>query len=430
MQTIRDVAELDAKIEECDRAGAVSDDALRAVFGTFSMEPPAALPADPFGPEYREFQLGLYRDVAGRPYSTDNEETPFDVERAVLRPFPFMTNSCPTAGEHFMAIGFLLRAMALPPNSRVLEFGPGWGNTTVMLAKLGHRVTAVDIEPRFCELIRRRAEREGVEVEVVNADFLWAEEAGARFDAVLFFECFHHCADHLRLLRALHGALAPGGRVFFGAEPISSGFPMPWGLRLDGCSLWAIRKHGWMELGFRDDYFQDALARTGWWGRKHACPDPAWLTVWEASRLGEAVLRFAAGGGPPVHTQIGQRRNGVLELLGAEGAGAYGPYIALPRGRYLARLRFRAGWASGGAAVMDISAGNGETRIASLPFEGARLPASGMAVELPFEAETDLTGVEVRLFCRPGFTGALETVEIVPVPAADRRRAQEAGPTN
>ena len=124
-------------------------------------------------------------------------------------------------------------------------------------------------------------------------------------------------------------------------------------------------------------------------------------------------LRFAAGG-PPVHTHVGQRRGGLIELLGAEGTGAYGPYVALPRGRYLARLRFRPGWAPGGTAVLDVSADNGETRIASRPFEGARLAVSGMVVEVPFEAATDLAGVEVRLFCRPGFTGALEAVEIVP----------------
>ncbi len=123
------------------------------------------------------------------------------------------------------------------------------------------------------------------------------------------------------------------------------------------------------------------------------------------------MLRFDAAG-PPVHTEIGQRRGGLIELLGAEGAGAYGPYIALPRGRYVARLRFRAGWAPGGAAVLDVSADNGETRIASLPFEGARLAEAGMAVELPFEAAVDLSGVEVRLICRPGFTGALQAVEI------------------
>ena len=127
-------------------------------------------------------------------------------------------------------------------------------------------------------------------------------------------------------------------------------------------------------------------------------------------------LRFDAAG-PPVHTQVGQRRGGLLEFFGAAGAGAYGPYIALPRGRYVARLRFRAGWAPGGAAVLDVSADNGETRIASLPFDGARLPEAGMSVELPFEAASDLAGVEVRLICRPGFTGALEAVEIAPADA-------------
>ena len=122
-------------------------------------------------------------------------------------------------------------------------------------------------------------------------------------------------------------------------------------------------------------------------------------------------MRFAADG-PPVHTGIGQRRNGLIELLGAEGTGAYGPYVALPRGRYVARLRFRVGWAPGGTAVLDVSADNGETRIASLPFEGARLAETGMAVEVPFEAAMNLSGVEIRLFCRAGFSGALESVEI------------------
>ena len=39
-----------------------------------------------------------------------------------------------------------------------------------------------------------------------------------------------------------------------------------------------------------------------------------------------------------------------------------------------------------------------------------------MTVELPFEAAADLSGVEVRLFCRPGFTGALEVMEIARAP--------------
>jgi hypothetical protein len=138
--------------------------------------------------------------------------------------------------------------------------------------------------------------------------------------------------------------------------------------------------------------------------------------VVKARKLEEA-LRFAAHE-PPMRTQVGQCRGGVVEFLGAEGTGLHGPYIPLPEGRYIARLRFRAGWAAGGTAVLDVSADNGETWIASQPFEGTRLAAVGMVVELPFEAASDLSGVEIRLFCRPGFTGAVEWAEIAPAAAA------------
>ena len=140
MQVIRSIEELDAKIEECNRAEAQSDDAMRAVFGSFRMDPPGGLPPDPFSESYRQAQLALYRDVAGRSYDTANEVTAFDIEAALRRPFPFSTGSSVTTGEQLMAVGWLIRAMALPPGSRIVEFGPGWGNTTLALARLGHHV--------------------------------------------------------------------------------------------------------------------------------------------------------------------------------------------------------------------------------------------------------------------------------------------------
>jgi SAM-dependent methyltransferase len=252
MQIVRTLAELDEKLRECDRAGAVSDDRRRAVFNTFRMERPDGVPADPFSPEYREFQMQLYRHISGKDYSIANEATVFDVASAVRQPFPYATGSCATVGEQLIAMGFVMRSMALPPHSRVLELGAGWGNTTLFLAELGHSVTAVDVEPRFCELIRRRAVQRDLTVEVVNADFMWVEEDRIPFDAVIFFESFHHAADHMRLLRALRRTITQDGRLFFGGEPIQPDFLYPWGLRLDGQSLWSIREHGWLELGFND----------------------------------------------------------------------------------------------------------------------------------------------------------------------------------
>lgn len=412
MQVIRSIAELDAKIEECNRAEAVSDDAMRAVFGTFRMDPPDGLPPDPFSEHYRQAQLALYRDVAGRDYATANEVTAFDIEAALHRPFPFSTGSAATTGEQFMAVGWLVRAMALPPGSRILEFGPGWGNTTLMLAKLGYQVTAVDIEPHFCELLRRRAAQEGVGIEVVQDDFLWAERCGRRFDAALFYECFHHCADHLRLLRALREAVVPEGRLFFAGEPITADFPMPWGLRLDGNSLWAIRKNGWLELGFREDYFARALAETGWYGLRRTCADPGWMTLWEARRRDQPVFR-ATGDDGRLSTQVGRREDGAILLEGAAGTGLFGPYIALPAGTYVARLRFRGGAPASGRARMDVACNTGRHLLAERWIDAGAIGPDGASFALPFGAEREMATLEVRLFCEEGFRAAIDAVEIM-----------------
>ena len=246
MQTLSTIEQLDEKIREC--AAAPSDAALRELFATFRMETPVTH-SDPFSGAYAREQMALYEQISGRTYRLENEETQFDVDELVSRPFPYCTGSLQVVGDQFVAIGSLLRHMKVPMGGRILEFGPGHGNTTLALAQAGYQMTAVDVEARFCNLIQRRAARNGVDIEVVNSDFMWAEQVLEPYDAVIFFECFHHCADHLRLLQALQTAIKPGGKIYFAGEPITEEFPVPWGIRLDGESLWAIRKHGWLELG-------------------------------------------------------------------------------------------------------------------------------------------------------------------------------------
>jgi SAM-dependent methyltransferase len=408
METIRTIAELDAKIAECDRAGETSEDAMRALLGGFRMETPVNLPRDPFDPAYREAQLELYERIVGRPYAPSNEVTKFDVDSALRRPFPLYTNSSFVAGEYFMAIGFVLQSMALPPGSRVLEFGAGWGWTSILLAQLGHKVTVIDIEPCFCELITRRAEKEGVEIEVINADFFAVEAMERQFDAVLFYDCFHHCDDHLRLLTSLHKVVTPEGRVFFGAEPIESGFPVPWGIRLDGWALWGVRKNGWMELGFRDDYFTRALARTGWSGRRIGVAGQNRQRIWEARRGNNTGVRFAANA-PEIKTQIGRIVEGLIALDGSKaGTAIYGPYVEMPPGKYVARLGFRAGAARRGTAKLDVCFDGGRKRLAE------RRVRDDEAAELNFTLREDASDLEIRLFVERGFIGQIEFVEIVP----------------
>jgi SAM-dependent methyltransferase len=415
VQVIRTLQELDRKIEECNRAEAQSDDAMRAVFGTFRMDPPTDLPRDPFSSEYRAAQMQLYEMISGKKYSTDFERSYFDVERAVRRPFPFYTGSCTTAGNYIAAIGFLLRTMAMPPASRVIEFGPGWGLTSVWLAQLGHRVTVVELDQKFCDLIARRAAHENVEVEIINDDFSWIARTDRKFDSAIFFECFHHCADHIALLHALRRALDDSGALFFSAEPILADFPMPWGPRLDGNSLWAIRKNGWLELGFREDYFLAVLRKTGWLGSKLACPGLPMSVVWRAQKLQAGRIHLPATDAR-VQTRIGVRRDGVIDLASREGgSGIFGPYLDLPRGPYIARMFFSETHPLKGTAVMDVSTDDGSCVLAKRTIEAGALPETSMVATLPFESARDLHRLEIRLFCEADFCASVAAVEITPV---------------
>jgi SAM-dependent methyltransferase len=276
---------LDREIARADEAARTSDDALRQALAGFRYEPPFPLPADASSPEYAEAQRELYRHVSGRSsYDAPTcEMTDFPWEEILQRPFPYSTRSSTTVGEHLMAIGFLIRAMALQPGQRILEFGPGWGKTTVEMASMGHPITAVDINPRFLDLIRARAGRLGLDVTTICADMLHFR-SDVRFDRVVFYECFHHCSDHVQMVRNLGELVSDDGMVLFAGEPIDDLFPQPWGLRLDGMSAWSIRKFGWLELGFRTDYFRDLLARHGWRTELAVSQDVSWQRVFIARR--------------------------------------------------------------------------------------------------------------------------------------------------
>ena len=51
--------------------------------------------------------------------------------------------------------------------------------------------------------------------------------------------------------------------LILAGEPVFMDFPKPWGLRLDGPALYDIRRSGWLELGFQEEFFQTLMARTG-----------------------------------------------------------------------------------------------------------------------------------------------------------------------
>ena len=285
VEIVTTLQELDQRIATADALFERDYEAYAAALRSFEFRSSIKLPQSPESDAYREAVMATYRFVSGRDSYLPlvNERSDLDVAAATALPYPYGTRNATTVGDQLMAIGFLIRAAAIKPAARVLEFGPGWGNTTLALAQLGAQVTAVDISREFLEVIANRADQLGVTIECVHCDMLdYASDT--RFDTVVFFESFHHCPTPLALLDRLDDLVAPDGSVVFAGEPITDTFAVPWGLRLDGLSAYSIRKYGWMELGFSTRFFTAALRRRGWTIEEHDSWDVAWNRVLIARR--------------------------------------------------------------------------------------------------------------------------------------------------
>ncbi len=266
------LGDLDTQLARATALMSTQPDQARALLDGFVVALPTGPPDDPFSEAYRDWTWDLYRRISGRAaYDTTNETSPFDLAAALARPFPYQSGSLALVGRDLEARGHLLHCLSqvlLPPHAgaaRVVEFGPGWGNLTRDLVATGLDVTAVELDEKFCRLVEQRCDGPG-RVTVVQGDML-SFTAAEPFDAAVFFESFHHCADHMAMLRGLRDIVRPGGAVLFAAEPVQR-LDYPWGPRLDGLSVWSSRTHGWLELGFDIGYFGEALRRTGWAGRR------------------------------------------------------------------------------------------------------------------------------------------------------------------
>jgi SAM-dependent methyltransferase len=104
----------------------------------------------------------------------------------------------------------------------VLEIGPGYGATSRVLAERPGALTVLELEPRYCELLRRAL---AGDVEIVQGDATAMPFADGRFSAVVCFTMLHHLPSppaQDRLLAEAARVLAPGG-VFAGTDSLAAG---------------------------------------------------------------------------------------------------------------------------------------------------------------------------------------------------------------
>jgi SAM-dependent methyltransferase len=105
----------------------------------------------------------------------------------------------------------------------LLDFGSGMGEEACYFAKLGARVTAIDISGLGVELTRKRAQQNGLSVRVMQRDLLNSGLPSNSFDLVHGFGILHHVGVRPGL-REVHRLLRTGGRAVFGEHMNNSAF--------------------------------------------------------------------------------------------------------------------------------------------------------------------------------------------------------------
>jgi SAM-dependent methyltransferase len=110
---------------------------------------------------------------------------------------------------------------ANPRTHRVLDIGAGTGRNTLALARRGHPVDAVEMTPKFAEIIRTEAQREALDVRVIQRD-VFAAINDLRWDYGLIV--LSEVVSDFRTTQQLRGVfeladrcLLPGGRLVFNA---------------------------------------------------------------------------------------------------------------------------------------------------------------------------------------------------------------------
>ncbi len=414
MRVLTNLQELDEQLQVAAAASRRSPDEFRKVLDGFILDPKGIvgrMPRNPRGADYRAAQMRLYEAIAETSYRTENEKTPFDHEHMMRWPFPYSTRSSSMVGDYLMTYGNLIKVMGLANDARILEIGSGYGPLTYHLASMGHHVTCVDVHEPLLKYVEARTALLPGKVETIHSD-MNGLELNDSFDAIIFFESFHHGSDHVGMLERLKQWLEPNGVLVLAGEPIvpagSQAVPYPWGLRMDGLSLWFIRKLGWLELGFEEEYLRELLEDTGWsviCVPNHATPQ---MGVWLA-KLSEAAPVSVQGpiiaewdaSSASLKTQTGVLM-GDPAVLCSEGRGGYlqfGPYATLEPGFYEVQWEGRA--SAGATGRIDIARDGGATIVRGADFrvEADRIGPSGVGfpLRLRFRLDSMARDLEFRV---------------------------------
>lgn len=162
---------------------------------------------------------------------------------------------------------------------------------------------------------------------------------------------------------------------------------------MDGESIWAIRKNGWLELGYNIKYFQEALKRFGYEVTENVGNDGPWSRTLVAKRITKFYeFRFGA---EPLKKEIGSLTDKGLNIkFGERGFASYGPYHMLHAGKWRVTVSLVENTVCNGEFILDVVDNFGSKKILS-PFKFS-LVEGKVEYTAEFVALHDLKNFEIR----------------------------------
>ena len=107
----------------------------------------------------------------------------------------------------------LLKTWIPAANATILDIGCGTGSLSVILARLGHTVTGIDLSPSMISLARTKAAAYGLEIEFHIMDASHAQFAEHQFDVILCRHLLWALPEPEQVLQRWIKLLKPGGRL-------------------------------------------------------------------------------------------------------------------------------------------------------------------------------------------------------------------------
>lgn len=110
----------------------------------------------------------------------------------------------------------LFDLLKIKEGMKVLDVGCGTGIFSIKLAKLGCRVTGIDISGGMLEIARKKAVSENLDIEFLKMDACKLEFADETFDAAISVTVLEFVQDYSKFLDELFRVVKKNGQIVIG----------------------------------------------------------------------------------------------------------------------------------------------------------------------------------------------------------------------